>query len=223
MTGIGVSSARGIETMLHHLPIEDTSFSFSNVAPSPPDRRRDTRHMRILRVGTLVLGSRRELCLIRNISAGGMMAHVYSPVELDQEVSIALKSHHLLRGRVVWVHEDGNVGIEFDDPIDVEAMLSHATLTDNGWLPRMPRVEVDWLATVRADSSLHWVTVRDISQGGVKLECDRPLDPGQPVVLTIDKFRSVKGAVRWCDGGAAGIAFNELIPFQELMGWLRAN
>ncbi len=223
MTRIGKSSAKRIETtMLHHVPIEDTSFSFSGVAPPPPDRRKDTRHLRILRVGTLVLGSKRELCLIRNISAGGMMAHVYSPVELDQEVSIALKSHQLLRGRIVWIR-DGNVGIEFDDPIDVEAMLSHATLSESGWLPRMPRVEVDWLATVRADSSLYWVTVRDISQGGVKVECDRPLQPGQSVVLTIDKFRSVKGAVRWCDDGLAGIAFNDLIPFQELMGWLRAN
>jgi hypothetical protein len=208
--------------MLHQLPIEDTSFSFSSVAPAPPDRRRSTRHMRILRVGTLVIGSKRELCLIRNISAGGMMAHVYSPVEVDQDVCVALKSHELLRGRIVWIR-DGNVGIEFDQPIDVEAMLSHATLTENGWLPRMPRVEVDWLATVRAGAELHWVTVRDISQGGVKIECERGLRPGEAIVLTIDKFRSVKGVVRWCEEGLAGIAFNELIPFQELMGWLRAN
>src|SRR3712207_4374836 len=94
------AAAKGIENMLHQMPLEDTSFSFSTVAPAPPDRRRSTRHMRILRVGTLVLGSKRELCLIRNISAGGMMAHVYSPVALDQEVSIALKSRQLRRGRI---------------------------------------------------------------------------------------------------------------------------
>jgi hypothetical protein len=208
--------------MLHRPPVEDTSFSFSNLAPSPPDRRRDTRHLKILRVGTLILGTKRELCLIRNISAGGMMAHVYSPVEIDQEVSVALKSHQLLRGRIVWV-KDGNVGIEFNEPIDVEAMLSHATLSEQGWLPRMPRVEVDWLATVRCDALLNWVTIRDISQGGVKFESDRPMRAGQEVVLTIDKFRSVKGSVRWFDDGIGGISFNELIPFQELMSWLRAN
>src|SRR3712207_7884086 len=58
--------------------VEETTFSFSNAAPQP-DRRRQARHLTILRVGTLIIDGRRELCLIRNISAGGVMAHVYSP------------------------------------------------------------------------------------------------------------------------------------------------
>ncbi len=55
--------------------VEETTFSFSSAAPQP-DRRRQTRHLTILRVGTLIIEGRRELCLIRNISAGGLMAHV---------------------------------------------------------------------------------------------------------------------------------------------------
>jgi len=58
--------------------VEETTFSFSTRAPQPPERRRDTRHITILRVGTILVDGRRELCLIRNISAGGLMAHVYS-------------------------------------------------------------------------------------------------------------------------------------------------
>lgn len=208
--------------MLNQMEVEETSFSFSNNAPSPPDRRRDTRHLKILRVGTLIVGAKRELCLIRNISAGGLMAHVYSPLEMGQEVSVALKSHQLLHGRIIWL-KDGNAGIEFDDLINVEEMLSNPALLENGWLPRMPRVEVDWLATVRQGSQTIWVTLRDISQGGVKLEADQPLIAGQQVVMTIDKFRSVNGVVRWYEGGVGGIAFNEIIPFQELMSWLRAD
>lgn len=208
--------------MLNQMEVEETSFSFSNNAPSPPDRRRDTRHLKILRVGTLIAGDKRELCLIRNISAGGLMAHVYSPLEMGQEVSVALKSHHLLHGRIIWL-KDGNAGIEFDELIDVEEMLSNPALLENGWLPRMPRVEVDWLATVRQGSQTIWVTLRDISQGGVKLEADQPLEAGQQIVMTIDKFRSINGVVRWYEGGVGGIAFNEIIPFQELMSWLRAN
>jgi hypothetical protein len=208
--------------MLNQSQIEDVSFSFSSEAPSPPDQRRDTRFLKILRVGTLIIGSKRELCLLRNISAGGMMAHVYSPVDVGQEVSVELKSHQSLSGHVIWIR-GANVGIAFDEPIDVEEMLSQATLSENGWLPRMPRVEVDWLATIRAGATLYWVSVRDISQGGVKVESDRPIEPGTEIVLTIDKFRSVKGSVRWCDQGFCGIAFNEVIPFQELMSWLRAS
>lgn len=207
--------------MLNQMEVEGTSFSFSREAPSPPDRRNGTRHLKILRVGTLVTGGRRELCLIRNISAGGILAHVYSTLRVGQEVSVALKSNTMLSGSVVWV-KDANAGIEFDETIDVEEMLSNASLTENGWLPRLPRVEVDWLATVRSGANIIWVTVRDISQGGVKFESDTPIAPGQQVTLTVDRFRSVPGVLRWYEDGQGGIQFNELIPFSELMGWLRS-
>lgn len=207
--------------MLNPMEVEDTVFSFSQQAPLPPERRRDRRHLKILRVGTLIAGTRTELCLIRNISAGGLMAHVYSTLALGERVSISLKSSHLLHGEVVWLRE-GNAGIQFDQPIDVEEMLSNPALLENGWLPRMPRVEVDWLATVRSGARTCWVSLRDISQGGVKLESDEPLEVGSDVVLTIDKFRSVRGVVRWWEEGVGGIAFNEIIPFHELMRWLRA-
>lgn len=208
--------------MLNSMEVEDTVFSFSQQAPLPPERRRDRRHLKILRVGTLIAGTRTELCLIRNISAGGLMAHVYSTLTLGERVSISLKSSHLLHGKVVWL-KDGNAGIQFDQAIDVEEMLSNPALLENGWLPRMPRVEVDWLATVRSGARTCWVSLRDISQGGVKFESDEPLEVGSDVVLTIDKFRSVRGVVRWWDEGVGGIAFNEIIPFHELMRWLRAH
>ena len=208
--------------VLNHMEIEDTSFSFSQQAPLPPDRRGDRRHMKILRVGTLIADERTELCLIRNISAGGLMAHVYSSLEVGQKVCVSLKSTHMLHGKVAWTR-DGNAGIQFDESIDVEEMLSNPTLLENGWLPRMPRVEVDWLATVRCGARTCWVSLRDISQGGVKFESDDPLPVGAQVILTIDKFRSVRGVVRWWDDGLGGVSFNEVIPFHELMRWLRAN
>jgi hypothetical protein len=199
---------------------EETVFSFSSVAPLPPERRRESRHLTILRVGALVSSQGRELCLIRNISAGGVMAHVYSRRTRGEEVALELKSGHPVAGRVVWT-EGSNVGIEFDSAIDVEEMLSNQATIDNGWRPRMPRVEVDRLATLRCGARLYGVNTRDISQGGVKVETDQPLEPGRDVVLTMERFRPVPGVVRWCSDGLAGIAFNEPIPFHELMGWLR--
>jgi hypothetical protein len=199
---------------------EETIFSFSREAPQPPDRRRATRHLTILRVGALIGPHGRELCLIRNISAGGLMAHVYSPHALGSAVAIELKSNQPVSGTVVWADES-NVGIEFDSPIDVEDMLSSQSAIDCGWRPRLPRVEVDRLATLRCGARLHGVNTRDISQGGVKVECDQPLEVGREVVLTMEKFRPLAGVVRWCHDGLAGIAFNHLIPFHELMEWLR--
>ena len=35
--------------------------------------------------------------------------------------------------------------------------------------------------------------------------------------------RPLHGTVRWCREGLAGIAFNEVVPFPELMAWLRPD
>jgi PilZ domain len=200
--------------------VVETGFSFSNDVPSPPDRRRDERHLKILRVGTLIADGRRELCLIRNISAGGVMAHVYSTVTPGQRVSIELKTHQPVDGRVIWVR-DANAGIQFDEAMDVAELLANPQVLDNGWRPRTPRVEVDRMATLRAGAKTQWVHARDISQSGVKLETDQPFEAGTEVVVTLEDFRPLQGVVRWSSGDHCGIAFNQLVPFGELVAWLK--
>lgn len=201
---------------------EETTFSFSKLAPQPPERRRDARHLTILRVGALIGPQGRELCLIRNISAGGLMAHVYSKLEEGQRVAVELKGNQPTNGHVLWV-SGSNVGIEFDEPIDVTEILSNQAVLDNGWQPRLPRIEVDRLATLRCGARLLGVNTRDISQGGVKIECDLPLEAGREVVLTMERFRPLQAVVRWSGAGLAGLAFNHLVPFHELMGWLKGG
>jgi len=203
---------------------EETIFSLSKRPPQPvsAERRTAARHLTILRVGALIGPGGRELCLIRNISAGGLMAHVYSHHAPGESVSVEFKTNQQAAGKVIWASES-NVGIQFDAPIDVAEMLSAQAVLDNGWRPRLPRIEVDRLATLRCGARLLGVNTRDISQGGVKLETDEPLEVGREVVLTLDKFRPVHGVVRWCAGGMAGISFNQLIPFAELMTWLRGE
>ena len=201
--------------------VEETTFSFANSAPQP-DRRKQSRYMTILRVGTLIIDGRRELCLIRNISAGGLMAHVYSSLPLDQQLSVELKTNQPIAGTVAWI-EGSNVGIAFNEIVDVEDLLATQSVLENGWRPRLPRVEVDRLATLRVGATTYGVSTRDISQGGVKVETDHPFDVGDEVVLTLDKFRPIHGQVRWYNDGLCGISFNHVIPFHELMGWLRGK
>ncbi len=202
--------------------VEETTFSFSREAPQPCDRRSQPRHITILRVGTIVIDGRHELCLIRNISAGGLMAHVYSPLKPEQRLEVELKTHQKVVGQVSWC-SGSNVGIAFDEPVDVEDLLASNSELQNGWRPRLPRVEVDRLGTLRVGSHVYALNTRDISQGGVKIEIDQPLDVGAEIVVTLEKLRPMQGVVRWYQEGLCGISFNQIIPFHELIGWLRAN
>jgi hypothetical protein len=200
----------------------ETGFSFSHQVPGPPERRRNERDVKILRVGTLIVGERRELCLIRNISAGGLMAHVYSRLEPGDPVAVELKTHQPVPGKVIWVRDE-NAGIAFDKAMDLAELLANPAVLDNGWRPRTPRVEIDRMATLRAGAKTWWVQARDISQSGVKVEADQPPAEGSEIVLALEGFRPLAGAVRWSKEDCCGIAFNALIPFGELIAWLKSG
>ena len=184
------------------------------------ERRRGDRFVTILRVGVIIIDDRRELCLIRNMSSGGMLAHVYSKVIPNQRIAVELKSSQLIEGRIAWV-AGANAGIAFDQPVDVAALLANPQVLDNGWRARAPRMEIDRLGTMRAGSRTWFVQARDISLGGAKLELDDPPEAGTDVVVTLEGFHPVPATVRWNLSSECGLKFLNLIPFAQLVEWLK--
>lgn len=202
---------------MKELPVDTTTYSLSDAAPAPPERRTGERHLTLFRVGSMRIDDRRELCLIRNISAGGMMIRAYSLLEPGTRVSVELKRGEPLAGEVGWVR-DGSAGIAFDEPVDVVALLAG---TMDGPRPRMPRVEVQCTASVRQDGSVYGMRTSDVSQGGVKVQSTRALTVGGDVVVTLPGLQPLAGVVRWNDSGCYGITFNRLLALSELVGWLQ--
>ena len=143
--------------------VETTNYSLSAEAPLCPDRRADERYVSLLRVGALTVDGRRELCLIRNISAGGMMIRPYSPIPVGAQLSVELKQGDSVSGIAQW-SDSGMVGVVFDEPIDVVALL---TGSDGKPQPRMPRIELNCSALIRHDGDVFRVEVVNISQGGI--------------------------------------------------------
>lgn len=206
--------------MLPHESVEETSISLSAVTPPPPERRVGQRHLTILRVGALTIDGTRELCLVRNISTGGVMAHVYRPVPVGTRVSVEIKTDHAIDGQVVW-EADSNIGIAFDQKIDVAELLTSSKAADDGRRARRPRIQIDRAARVRVGSDVLMVHVHDISQGGIKISSDHPLVVDSDVVVTLDGMRPLAGIVRWARDGQYGISLLQVIPIAELCEWLR--
>ena len=200
-------------------PVETTIYSLADQAPGPGERRGGERHLTLYRVGCLVIGDRRELCLIKNISAGGMMARAYCRIALDTPVSVELKHGTPVSGVVRWI-DDQVIGVTFDKPVDVVELLA---ATMDGPRPRMPRVEVNCLASLREDGTVHRVHARDISQGGLKIESSSAIGVGSDVVVTLAGLAPQPGKVCWNDGAAYGITFNRVVPLPMLVDWLHGQ
>ena len=197
---------------------QDKERSFDE-AVVPSERRNDQRHMTILRVGKMISNGVQELCLIRNISAGGLKARVYAAKSIGQEVSVELKCDQEIAGTVQWV-SGTDVGIQFYERVDVDALLASETVLTRGMRPRPPRVHLPTLAILRLRSELWGIGIQDISQGGAKIEIDQRLEIGDEVVIVIGDFRPLHALVRWVDGGIAGVEFKQMIPYSELAQWL---
>jgi len=198
-------------------PVETTLYSLSDRTPDPVERRDGERYLTLFRVGTVMIEDRRELCLIKNISAGGMMIRPYCRLEPGMALSVELKRGEQIPGTVSWLRGD-SAGISFDENIDVVELLATSM---EGPRPRMPRVEVRCIASVRQGSNVYGMRAHDVSQGGLKVESTRDLDVGAEVLVTLPGLPSKEAIVRWRDGRTYGITFRKLIALAELVEWLR--
>src|SRR6476469_7402897 len=160
---------------------EKTVYSLSEKAPERPDRRTDERYVSLLRVGALTVDGRRELCLIRNISAGGMMIRPYSPIAAGTPITVELKQGDAVGGVAQW-SDKGLVGVTFDEPIDVLALLSAPGGRPR---PRMPRIELNCTATLRYEGIVFRARVVNISQGGICVNAGLDMEVDGDVVVTL--------------------------------------
>ncbi len=197
--------------------VATTVYSLTDAPPAPAERRDADRHMTLYRVGSVSLGDRRELCLIKNISAGGMMIRAYCAMVEGDALSIELKSGQPISGMVSWVRAS-EVGIAFDSPIDVLEILS----TNGGQRPRKPRIEVSTLVTLRDGATTLRVRSCDISQGGMKVSTETVLPVGTDVIVTLAGLDPQRGVVRWSEHEFTGITFNRTIALPVLVEWLQA-
>lgn len=198
-------------------PVETTTYSLATSTPKQPDRREADRFLSLLRVGALMVEDRRELCLIRNISAGGMMIRAYSTIAVGTPLTIELKQGDPLDGVVQWV-ENGLTGVRFDSPIDVVALLAPP---GDGPRPRLPRIELECTAWIRQDADVIRTRTVNVSQGGVRIETGARLSIGGDVVVTLPGLTPAAGVVKWKDGEAYGVSFNRGFILSELVDWLK--
>lgn len=202
---------------MEELSLETTGYSLRSEPPRSANRRSAQRHLTLFRVGALSVDGRRELCLIKNISAGGMSIRPYCELAAGTPVVIELKSGVPVRGTVAWSEETGT-GVEFDQPIDVLDILM---ASNDGPKPRMPRVEIDCPASVRAGATVYRLRACDVSQGGVKLVGELPDEVATDVTVTLPGLAPQLASLRWNSGGHCGLTFNRLLALSELVDWLR--
>ncbi|HEV2567052.1 PilZ domain-containing protein [Sphingomonas sp.] len=184
----------------------------------PDDRRTGARHISVLRVARGLWNGRDQLCVVRNISEGGLMFECLHMPEVGQELVIELRSDKQMHGVVRWTRGNG-AGVELDQPIDVERMLREERSSLLRVRPRAPRFARRGPLRVVVDGETIAGEVVDISVTGVSCRLDAPVQRG-PVVVAIDEVAVTNALVRWTKGDVAGISFEKPLPWRPFQLWL---
>ena len=198
----------------------DTVYSLSESMP-PQDAAGAESHGE-LQAGSLIVGSIRELCLVRKIAAGGAILHTQMPLNLDERIELDLATGEQIAGTVAW-RRGPEVGLRFEKPIDILPILARNLAGQPGERRRMPRVELSCRGRIKAGSRDTLVRLRDLSQGGARIESHVPFAAGEEIELQVEGLPLIAGSVRWAEGGVAGLAFDPELEWQALMPWLRAR
>lgn len=197
--------------------------AIAQVADEPTvqhDRRRGERFITIFRVGKITRSTGDELCMLRNMSAGGAMANVASRFDVGEPVTLDLRLEERIEGRVVWVR-DSVIGLSFDKPVDLEAIL--ATSAPVGPRPRAPRLTVAAQGKLHVDHEVYGVVTTDVSQSGAKIFVGVPLVPLARVTLWLDGLPQQNGVIRWSANGMIGVSFDQPIKVWALTEWARTQ
>ncbi|CAN5177091.1 hypothetical protein BH10PSE12_BH10PSE12_20450 [soil metagenome] len=205
--------------MEHSGSATPTVVSLMGRTPQSVDRRSARRHIAVLRIGKIVTGESEQLCMIRNISGTGLMAHVYGHHVPGEHIAIEIKNGHVLMGRVVW-SSGLAIGVEFDGRIDVlEFLANEQSDLLEGKVARAPRLKTRTDAVVRRGAHYIRAELGDISQGGACLSEGDAFDARDDVVLMVHGLSPIPGTVCWRREGHVGIRFNQLVPFETLAVW----
>ena len=127
--------------------------------------------------GSLTAGSIRQVCSIRKISAGGAVLHVDHPVEVGERLELELMNGDQLDGTIAW-HRGSEVGLRFDEPIDVFAIIAHVSSTSPANIGACRASS--WSAALLETGSGTELVTTTTSQGGARSTLYR-LTPDEPI------------------------------------------
>lgn len=196
-------------------------FSKSRPAADAPvqERRRSVRHTAVMQVAKIRLGSgREELCLLRDISPEGMKAELYVSAEAGSHIEIELRTGHVLGGRIT--RTDGRqIGVAFDEAMPMAAMLAHCSFDDRMGTLRPPRINVNMRGLLKLGIEERPVSIGNISQAGVQIDIDQPLQAGSPCEIGMPGLPLRAATIRWWRDGQAGLLLSEPLDYPEFAEW----
>jgi hypothetical protein len=170
--------------------------------------------------GAIYHSGGRQDCEIRKISAlGATVGSALAPA-LGDRVAIELATGQRPAGKIAWARR-GELGVRFEDSIDVVALLNRKLVSQTPERRTMPRIEVRCIAHLKCGGRFWPAMLRNISSGGLQVEGEELPANGTFVSVFVEGLNIPAGEVVWRSGNLAGVELFEELSWTSIIPWVR--
>lgn len=171
--------------------------------------------------GAIWLSGVRKDCVIRKISALGATIESDLVPPLGERVAVEIETGQRPSGKIAWTGR-GELGVRFDDSIDVVALLNRKLISQTRERRTMPRLEVRCTAHVKSGENFRLAMLRNISSRGMQLEGDELPAIGTYVSIFVEGLNIPPGEVIWRRGNLGGVELFEELSWTSIIPWVRS-
>jgi len=170
--------------------------------------------------GAIYISGSRKACTIRKISALGVTIGSDLAPALGDRAAVELATGQRAAGKVAWTGR-GELGVRFDDNIDVIALLNRKLVSQTRERRTMPRLEARSPVHIKCGGQFWPATLRNISARGLQIEGGELPAIGAYVSAFIDGLNIPAGELVWKRGRLAGIELFEELSWTSIIPWVR--
>lgn len=172
--------------------------------------------------GVLYDSGARQQCSIRKISSRGVTVRGEIKKVAGDQVAVELGTGHRASGTIAWT-ERGELGISFDEHVDMVALLNRQLVSQPAERRTMPRVEIRCDAFLKFGEHLGSAVLRNISARGLQLEGPDLPPVGTYVSVFVEGLNIPAGEVVWRRGNLAGIEVFEELSWTSIIPWIKST
>jgi len=162
----------------------------------------------------------RQDCVIRKISALGATVGSNLVPPLGERVSIEIATGQRPAGKIAWTGRN-ELGIRFDDCIDIIALLNRKLVSQTPDRRTMPRLEVRCLSHIKCGEHFWPAVLRNISARGLQLEGEELPAIGTYSSVFVEGLNVPAGEVVWKRSNLAGVELFEELSWTSIISWVR--
>ena len=166
----------------------------------------------MIRTAKLIADDREYLCVVRNVSAGGLNVQIFH--DLPEHTSLAVEFDNGENRAINLRWQSGDrLGCEFVTPIeDPATVVAQSGLRYR----RQPRLQVAHDAELFASGRRIPIVLRDISQHGAGVDSDTLLMVGELVRIKSAILPPLFAKVRWRSHPRYGLGLEQVFSIAEL-------